>query len=366
MKKKLLSLLLVLILAFSALPISAFAADLPKGFLPYLEAWQKAKETGNEDEILTKGTAYLDFLAQYELNDAIANNQYNVTLDRLERAIYENRSDWDGAIANTKALLSASEYLTSIGVDRQDMITRCKAHLKVLEPFIGVYAASYTQSNTFGSKYAPASATLSYLATLKSPVLLRVGGEMDLWADPEQYKASFRHVAVLADSIAPNVELVWSPNCSSSWGVNASDFYPGDDVVDWVGMSLYYNYVPQFPNSFSWANEYFGFEKFADSIRNADNVMKIAIEHNKPAIATEGGAHHGNGEAYVAEKAAKEYSMLTMVYPQIKAMIYFDTVQEADYTLVGNNYFKLRDLGTALNFDVDYDAATKTMIIQSK
>ena len=32
----------------------------------------------------------------------------------------------------------------------------------------------------------------------------------------------------------------------------------------------------------------------------------------------------------------------------------------------GNNFFKLRDLGTALNFDVDYDGATSTMIVKSK
>lgn len=408
MKKKLLSLLLVLILAFSALPISAFA-DLPGGFWPYLEAWANAKAAGNEDEILSKGTAYLDFLAKFDRNQEIADNQYNVRLDRLDREIYEKRNDWDGAIANTKELISVCEYLQSIGVDRQDMITRCKAHLKVIEPFIGVYAASYTQSNAFGSKYAAASGTyygtiaegsygessicsfyveletetaeqyayriapradgtrvilinlnyqfegetartiptgiyddnitttLSYLATLEGPVLMRIGGEMDLWSKPEEYKASFRHIAAMADRIAPNVELVWSPNYAPSWEGDVNDFYPGDDVVDWVGMSLYYNAAASFPNARQWDKEYFGFGEFSDSIRNADNVMKVAIAHNKPAIATEGGAHHGNGEAYAALQSAKEYSTLTMVYPQIKAIVYFDKIfKENDYRLVGN------------------------------
>ena len=36
------------------------------------------------------------------------------------------------------------------------------------------------------------------------------------------------------------------------------------------------------------------------------------------------------------------------------------------YNLDGNNFFKLRDLGEALGFDVDYDAATNTAIVKSK
>ena len=35
------------------------------------------------------------------------------------------------------------------------------------------------------------------------------------------------------------------------------------------------------------------------------------------------------------------------------------------YNIGGNNFFKLRDLGTALGFDVDYDAATNTAIVKS-
>lgn len=35
------------------------------------------------------------------------------------------------------------------------------------------------------------------------------------------------------------------------------------------------------------------------------------------------------------------------------------------YAIGGNNYFKLRDLGTALKFTVDYDAATNTIVVTS-
>ena len=36
------------------------------------------------------------------------------------------------------------------------------------------------------------------------------------------------------------------------------------------------------------------------------------------------------------------------------------------YNIGGNNFFKLRDLGNAVGFDVDYDAATATMLVTSR
>ena len=36
------------------------------------------------------------------------------------------------------------------------------------------------------------------------------------------------------------------------------------------------------------------------------------------------------------------------------------------YNLGGNNFFKLRDLGSALGFGVDFDAATNTVLVTSK
>ena len=35
------------------------------------------------------------------------------------------------------------------------------------------------------------------------------------------------------------------------------------------------------------------------------------------------------------------------------------------YNIGGNNFFKLRELGEALNFSVDYDEATRTMVVAS-
>lgn len=409
MKKRALSLALTLSLALGLLCTSAFAA-LPNGFWPYLSKYNEAVAGGNAQEIHSAGEAYLEFLSGFERNREIAENRYNVRLQFLEMNWYEDRSDWDGAIANTRALLAESEYLQSIGVDRLDMIKRCQTHLDALAPFVGVYAASFTQSNAYGSRVAAASgtyygsvadgghygsrsicsfyveleretaeqfnnliapladgkrvilinlnfenegataaaipsgiydenirATLQYLATLSSPVLLRIGGEMDLWSKADEFKAAYNHIASLARSIAPKVELVWSPNFISGWDTRVEDYYPGDSVVDWVGQSLYFNYNANgSDDSITWV-EYTHARQFADPVAVAERVFAIARAHNKPAIATEGGVHRANGEAYAAKQAAKEFSTLTMVYPEVKAIVYFDkAVGGNDYSLTGS------------------------------
>ena len=408
MKKRYFSLALFLALLISLTTVPVHAA-LPQGFWPYLSAYNDAVAGGVEEDILSRGDAYLSFLAGFPRDREIAENQYNVYFKRLEMGVFESRNDWDRAIENTNALLDVSEYLQSIGVDRSDVIRRCQAHLAVLPPFTGVYAASYTQSNTYGSKIAAASgayygtiadgghyadrsicsfyveleeetaaqydfmispradgsrvilinlnfknegataraipggayddnirATLSYLAGLNSPVLLRIGGEMDLWSTPEEFTAAYRHIASMARSLAPKVELVWSPNYVADWNTDTAAFYPGDDVVDWVGLSLYYNYPSSGGEAIEWL-EYSHSKQFADPIANADRVLRIAKAHNKPAIATEGGMHRGGvSEDVVAKQAAKEFSTLTMAYPQVKALVYFDRSRGGnDYTLSG-------------------------------
>ncbi|MGI6744017.1 MAG: S-layer homology domain-containing protein [Eubacteriales bacterium] len=181
---------------------------------------------------------------------------------------------------------------------------------------------------------------LVYIAGIQSPVLLRIGGEMDVWTNsvtPEEYISAYNYVANMARSIAPNVELVWSPNCNSGWNGDVSCFYPDNSLVDWVGLSLYYDYDSQNPE-LHWL-EASRRGRFADPVYNAESVVNAARVHNKPVIVTEGGAakNVSQGEAYAARQVAKEFSTLTMVFPEVKAIVCFDkAVPEGDYTLSGS------------------------------
>ena len=431
MKHRIIPLILALTLSLSLLSVNAFAA-LPKGYWPYLVAYNEAVESGDEAAVLAKGDAYLAFLSKYERNEDIAHNYYNVYLWRLDHEVYEKKGDWDGAIKNTKALLEVSQYLESLGIDRADMITRCQTHLAALEPFYGFYAASYTQNKTYGSKIAAASGTyygspvdgcyndgsivsvyvelesqsagdfgylitpkadgkrvilinlnfkgegttaraipsgtydanlkktLNYAASLSSPVLIRIGAEFNVWTDtvtPADFIAAYNYVASMARSLAPKAELIWSPNYSSGWGVDLAAFYPNDSLVDWVGLSLYYNYTNPGGSDLMW-QEFTHSGRFADPINNAAEVVAVARAKGKPVIATEGGALEYSGVAnYKAEQVAKEFRELTMAYPEFKAIVYFDKNYNGnDYTLTG---------GTKAGVDRAI-AANPTLIVPGK
>ncbi len=75
-----------------------------------------------------------------------------------------------------------------------------------------------------------------------TPVFLRFGGEMNgnwtSWGrDPLAYRKAFRLVHAVVNRWASNVALVWAPGAVPTYNLDL--YYPGDDVVDWVGISLY-------------------------------------------------------------------------------------------------------------------------------
>lgn len=81
------------------------------------------------------------------------------------------------------------------------------------------------------------------LDTLESPVTLRWAHEMDddrgqfIWASwtPEQYIGAYRRMIDVCRDSAPDVTFMWSP--LGDEGMEA--FYPGDDYVDLVGITVF-------------------------------------------------------------------------------------------------------------------------------
>jgi beta-mannanase len=57
---------------------------------------------------------------------------------------------------------------------------------------------------------------------------------------PERFISAFRHIRHVFDSVGvANVSWIWSPNnfssTSDTWN-SPESYYPGDDVVDWIGF----------------------------------------------------------------------------------------------------------------------------------
>ena len=193
-----------------------------------------------------------------------------------------------------------------------------------------------------------------------TPIYLRFAAEFDIWttlAEPYEYVTAFRYVSNYFKQRNDNVAIVWSPNQVSNWYVNIDDYYPGDDYVDWIGISLY-------------AQKYF----LGDPNQKEENeiVFKSGINSNpviavkdiiekygdrKPIMLSESGCGHRlvkSGEdttSFAIQRLKEYYSYLPMIYPQIKLIAYFDWYVDAaseknDYRLstnakLQNEYLKL-------------------------
>jgi beta-mannanase len=166
------------------------------------------------------------------------------------------------------------------------------------------------------------------------PVLIRWGHEMDLqilypWAsgNSELYRAAFRHVVdVFRSEGANNARWVWSP----AGEPNALDFYPGDDVVDYVGLTVL--------GDATWDAD-FGLPRrsLAGLLRPRYAVVQ-PIE--KPMIIAELGVS-GTPADQVAWLAEGAHALKD--FPLIKAVVYFDDRNAANNLRVTQPDWRLLD-----------------------
>lgn len=159
------------------------------------------------------------------------------------------------------------------------------------------------------------------LRDLHVPVLLRFFWEMDghkgiqLAGTPANFIAAWRYVHHIFDQEgASNVAWVWAPTnlrFGGYYGTSGPDWYPGDDVVDWIGGDGYNNGMTG--STYPW-----------DSFQTVfSGWYAWASAHDKPLMVAETGALERNP----GEKAQWLLDMLTTMkttYPRIKALVYFD------------------------------------------
>jgi hypothetical protein len=134
---------------------------------------------------------------------------------------------------------------------------------------------------------------------------------------PEQYVASWRHVAeIFAD--VDNVAFVW---CPGTWpspdGRRAADWWPGDDVVDWVGLDAYPQSAP------------------ADYLLHGSDGMEdaaaFAVAHGKPLMLAEWAPDLPNPDTAEPVDLVLDWAE---AHPVVQALVYFDfVVGSKDYRL---------------------------------
>lgn len=170
-------------------------------------------------------------------------------------------------------------------------------------------------------------------ARVGQPIFLRLGHEMN---DPYRYPwgpqnnpaedfiAAWRHVhAIFQQEKARNVLWVWSPHPAHGW---FKEYYPGDDVVDWVGVgALNYGTVAVWSQWWSFGDI---FGKYYPDL----------AAFGKPIMLSEFGSLAVGGDR--KQWYTDALSSLPEQYPQVKALLFFHfskdqttTQQPLDWTI---------------------------------
>ncbi|GAA0998941.1 glycoside hydrolase family 26 protein [Subtercola frigoramans] len=225
------------------------------------------------------------------------------------------------------------------------------------------------------------------------PVILRFAHEMNgswyAWGQqPAEYISTFRRVAHAIHERAPGTGMMWAPNNAdgypftggaSSAAPGSPDFklldtngdgtitladhpyapyYPGDDAVDWVGMSLYH-----WGSAYPWGeNEMPEEGKFVAQLtgtyigaqgdeRAAPDFYQVyGVDHAKPVAIPETGAfviHRGDDAGELAIKQAwwrQVFSAdIAVRFPNLKMINWFEwdkleaeVHQRVDWTVVND------------------------------
>lgn len=218
-------------------------------------------------------------------------------------------------------------------------------------------AWNFHPESTAGAQVVLSSANDSYiseglsaLGQLNATVLLRLGAEMNVWpeCDSSVFIQAFRKIAQGARRYS-NIKTVFSPNYVSVWGTDFRSFYPGDEYVDWIGMSDYHHYNYAGPNGAAPAYSMSYTSSGSDAYYNRgfyDNnpltliapIAGFAQTHNKPMMISECGFsyrdnHNGvDMTSYAVDSLTKYYSYINMIYPQVKAVFHFN------HTMPGEQY----------------------------
>jgi beta-mannanase len=144
----------------------------------------------------------------------------------------------------------------------------------------------------------------------------------------KDFAASYRHVTLrLRAKGVTNAISVVAYMGNEKWMAKSwwKDLYPGDDVVDWVGLDSYV----------SSEKDYYHSGMFADLLdrraANGTGFYDWAVTQHpaKPVMVAEWGAYHRVGK--VVSKAAQFNSVIPELAkrPAIKAIVYFDTRDDA-------------------------------------
>jgi beta-mannanase len=202
------------------------------------------------------------------------------------------------------------------------------------EPQTGITAAQIAQGyyDSYFKQWFTESITYSNRHNNTDPVWIRAMSEMNgswtfagnnaAWGgDPINFRRAWRRMYNVAEQVgaADKHIFLFSPNGVSypdeSWN-EPNDYYPGDQYVDWVGMSVYYN---------------------SASVAYPSDVIQPFYDEwsYKPMIISEGALNLSN--AVDGVQWVNDWFDTQSNFPMVKALVWFDA-----------DDFSLSSLGTSV------------------
>lgn len=304
-------------------------------YFPYIGSTTKAyfnNQTHLEEEVPLSGKvlppdqgAYLG-ISLYQHNDMNYLNSLQSQTDKKfaligyyqSWGVAENQfdQDWANNIASNGSipLITWEPWKPVNGFDRSESVVYQKEYL-----LKNITSGAYDE---YIKQYA------EDIKAYKKPIMIRFAHEMNgnwypwgsTFNEPADYVLAWRHTHEIFDSVgATNVTWVWSPN-EAYEDVNIPNanrlelFYPGDDYVDWVGVS-----------AFNWAGSY-----KQNIWRSPDNLFTYTVtklkKFNKPVIITETASAELRGDPSQKTKWIKELSVYLQENPGIKGVVWFNVV----------------------------------------
>lgn len=224
-------------------------------------------------------------------------------------------------------------YLTYIeSMDQKDLYVPANSMLKTDNT---VATIGWTVHNLDEVNYDKIRATLDNLSRNYScPMYIRFANEMNesaLGNDPDRYIEVFRNVANIVHEY-PNFAVVWSPIDLGALDRPYEYYYPGDEYVDWVGLSCYsIKYFLGNQNTKYTDSVYFMTGDYAWATNRVKPMMEFMEKNNinKPVMISEGGVPTNNKfgkdlQWWSAPRMRNMLWYLVMKYPQIKMINYFN------------------------------------------
>ncbi|MCL1792567.1 MAG: hypothetical protein FWG34_01720 [Oscillospiraceae bacterium] len=181
------------------------------------------------------------------------------------------------------------------------------------------------------------------LAQRKENILLVFAKEMNInnnFKNTDDFINMFRYIADYART-KDNIAMVWGPNDTGSLDFTFEMWYPGDEYVDWIGMSSYT--IPHFlgdrGKSTESNNVSFVTGDYANPVMRIKPIIEFMARNNikKPVLLTESGVgyeHTKTGEDFTdwaSLQMRRLYGEAIRRFPEIKVIVDFDNHVASDF-----------------------------------